>query len=76
MTNKYTFDDDRPEVIAAKAEAKKKVLEARSKMHPTSQFILTLFDGLGDIIGRIGCLVVIILVILVIFAPNILTLIF
>ena len=67
------FEDDDPEVIAAKAKAKAMVLEARSKLHPIAQIFLTILDEIGSILSGIGCLLIILIAFLAIFAPQILT---
>jgi hypothetical protein len=65
------YDDDHPEVIKAKAEAKARVMEARAKLHPAAQAIYALWDSFSDLIGQIGCLLIILIIVLAIFAPQI-----
>ncbi len=69
-SRKYEDPDDDPEVIQARAESRAKILEARSKLHPVSQFVYTLIDSLGDFLGNIGCLVIFAIVVIAIFAPQ------
>ena len=71
MSDKY--EDNDPAVIAAKAEAHAKVLEARSKLHPIAQIVYTILDETGTILSGLGCLFIIFILVLAIFAPHILT---
>lgn len=64
------FDDDDPEVIRAKAEAKAKLLEARAKLRPVAQVLYTFLDGVGDILHDLGCLLIILIIIIGLFAPQ------
>lgn len=66
----YEDEDNRPEVIAAKAEAEKQILEARAKLHPAAQVVFTVFDSVGNLITKIGCLIVIAIIVLSICAPT------
>ncbi len=66
----YEDEENRPEVIEAKGraeamehEAYAKVLEARAKLHWTSQLLHTLLDGLGNIISRMGCLFILLVIV-------------
>jgi hypothetical protein len=61
-TQAYDFDSDRPEVILANAQARAAILEARAKLHPLSQFTLSFFEGLKDVIAKIGCISVILVI--------------
>lgn len=67
------YDDDHPDVIRAKAEAEKLLIEARAKMHPVAQAIHTLFESLTNLVGCLGCLFIILVIILAILAPTVLT---
>lgn len=68
----YEDEDNNPEVIKAKAEAKQKILEARAQLHPAAQIIYTLFDSVGSMIETIGCLLILIIIALALFAPAVL----
>lgn len=61
--HEYEFESNRPEVILAHAEARKMVLEARSKLHPTSQFLITLFEQVGNMVSGLGCFIILILIV-------------
>ncbi len=62
--------DDHPEVIKAKGEAKAKILEARAKLHPVAQAIYALWDSVGNLVGEIGCLIIIAIIVIAVFAPQ------
>jgi len=69
MPKDYDFDSDRPEVILAKAqatkleaEAKAAIYEARAKLHPFSQAILSFFEGMKGLVGALGCVIFFILI--------------
>ena len=64
------YPDDRPDVIRAKAEAKAKIIEARSKLHPAAQVLYTLLDQIGLILGSLGCLFIILIVVLLFFGVD------
>ncbi len=66
------YDDNDPEVIAAEAEAKKKVLEARSKLHPAAQTAYAFLD----VLPKLGCLFIIFIAVIAIFAPQLFSYIF
>lgn len=70
------YDDDHPEVIKAKAEAKARVMEARAKLHPVAQAIYALRDSFSDMIGQIGCFLIILIIVVAIFAPQIINALF
>ena len=57
------FDEDDPEVIRAKAEAKERVLKARAQLHPAAQAIYSFFDSIDKIITSLGCWFVILLIV-------------
>lgn len=77
------YDSDHPEVIRAKAEAdelatkakaeaRARVLEARAKLHPVAQGIYALFDSVSDMIGLIGCFLILALIVIAFLAPGLL----
>lgn len=70
------YDDDHPEVIAAKAEARKKILEGRAKLSPTAQTIYAISDSITGLIESIGCLIIIAIIVIALFAPKILPMLF
>lgn len=72
----YDDPDDDPEVIRAKADADARIIEARAKLHPASQFIITLIDSVGNLVAGIGCLAVLAIVVIAIFAPQLFDLFF
>lgn len=69
--SKYDDPDDDPEVIRAEADAKARLLEARAKLHPLAQTIYALGDGVSDLISKMGCLLIIAIVVIAILAPQI-----
>lgn len=73
---KYDDPDDDPEVIIAKAEAEARIPEARAKLHPASQFFLTVIESVGNLFTGIGCLVIIAIAVVAIFAPQLFDLLF
>jgi hypothetical protein len=64
------YDNDHPDTIRAKAEAKKVVLEARAQLHPVAQAVYAFWDSLGNFIDNIGCLILLIIVVVALFAPQ------
>ena len=64
------YDDNHPEVIRAKAEAKARVMEARAKLNPIAQMIYALSDSIGAAIEQIGCLIIIAIIVTAVFAPQ------
>jgi len=70
------YDDDHPDVIRAKAEAKSRVTEARAKLNPIAQMIYALSDSIGAAIGQIGCLIIIAIIVIAVFAPQLFQLLF
>jgi hypothetical protein len=70
------FDNDDPAVIKAKAEARAQVLEARAKLHPLAQLLYTFLDGFDSIFQGIGCILILVIVVVAIFAPQLFTLLF
>lgn len=75
MTQKE-YDDDHPEVIRAKAEAKARIMEARAKLNPVAQVIYALSDSVGAAIGQIGCLLIIAIIVIAVLAPQLFQLLF
>lgn len=79
MSNyQYDDEDNRPEVIAAKAEAEAKellaraeVIKARAMLHPAAQLLYTALDSLSDFLTNVGCFVVLAVIALAIFAPSV-----
>ncbi len=74
----YDDEDNRPEVIAAKAEAEAKtmlaraeVIKARATLHPLAQLFHTALDSLSDFLTNVGCFVVLAVIALAIFAPSV-----
>ena len=72
----YEYDED-PEVIRAKGEAdarlieaEAKRLEARAKLHPATQIFESATDGLGEALAGIGCVVILGIIAVAIFAPS------
>ena len=55
MKQQQEYDDDHPEVIRAKAEARARILEARAQLSPVAQAIYAFGDVLENVIGTIGC---------------------
>ncbi len=70
------MNDDHPEVIRAKAEAKERILKARATLHPVTQIMYVFWDDLGNLVGSVGCLITIVILILAIFAPQVFSQIF
>lgn len=64
------YDDNHPEVIRANAEARARVMEARAKLNPVAQIIYALSDSIGAAIGKIGCLLIIAIIVIALFAPQ------
>jgi hypothetical protein len=70
------FDDDDPLVIKARAEARAQVLGARAKLHPLAQLLYTFLDGADNIFRGIGCVLILVIIVVAIFAPQLFTLLF
>ena len=68
--SKHQYDDDHPEVIRAKAEARARIMEARAKLNPIAQIIYALSDSVGAAIGQIGCLLIIAIIVIALLAPQ------
>jgi hypothetical protein len=60
------YDENHPEVIRAKAEAKERVLRARAQLHPLAQAMYSFFDGLQGI----GCLLIFAIIVVAFCAPG------
>lgn len=58
------------EETRAEGEARAKVLEARAKLHPAAQVVYALWDSLGNFVQGIGCLAIVAIVVIAIFAPE------
>ncbi len=69
-----SHDEDNPEVIRAKAEAKARILEARAKLHPVSQAIYTIMDQFNSTLKSLGCLIIILVGVLLFFGVDIIKL--
>lgn len=72
----YEFDRD-PDVIRAKGEsdarlieAEAKRLEARAKLNPVAQVVQSSLDGIGEAIAAIGCMAIIAIIVIAMFAPS------
>ena len=64
------YDDDHPEVIRAKAESEERILKARAELHPSTQAIYAFWDSIGNLVGKIGCLLIIAIIVIAIIAPK------
>lgn len=63
------YSSDHPEVIRAKAEAEERILKARAELHPAAQVVYAVFDKIPGFVESLGCMIIILVIILAIFAP-------
>lgn len=63
-------DSDSPEVILARAEAYERRMKARSELHPVAQVAETLMDRAQSCMNDLGCLIIILIVVIALLAPQ------